>query len=99
MAIRFAFHENARESLRRWRLRLAANRRGADELALVYILALTEELIRTSGKPPGAQFIQDVSPQTAYWEFQYRETWVVLHDGLVAAGDGGFEASSRLTWW
>ena len=77
MTVKFLVHRIARPSLNDWRRRLSANRRGGIEFYETYLIALRDELIRTSGRPVGSRFIAHVHPPLGVWQFQYRDGWVV----------------------
>jgi hypothetical protein len=86
MPAEFVVHDVAHDSLRDWRRRMR-NRRGGGQLVQAYFEYLEAELIRTDGRPAGAEVIEWLRPEINVWEFQYQETWVV------------YTIQRRGSWW
>lgn len=86
MAYTYTVHRVAEPSVTRWRARTGLAGRGGREMAGVYLDSIGQELVRTRGKPRGAEFVCWLDPPVGVWEFQFRTTWIVF----VLKRKGGF---------
>ena len=84
MDVRLRVHQDARESIHRWRARVQ-HRPGGRVLETSFFKMLEDDLVRTGGRPEGVQFVFQLNPDVAVWEFQFRQTWVVFV-GTVIGG-------------
>jgi hypothetical protein len=77
MDVRFTVHSAARDSLREWLRTVERGPGGSPALAATYLESLEAELIRTRGRPEGAELTDWLTSPMGVWEFQFRQWWAV----------------------